>query len=115
MDTVYATAAFLGFAFFMLPTQMHENYMFAVLPLLCVASSTNRYLAFTYAILSLTFFSNMALHDPAILDWLGSHIAEKGVFIARWANSGLNFALLVFWIAVFPRHRQMLPSGDTLS
>lgn len=115
MDTVYATAAFLGFAFFMLPTQMHENYMFAVLPLLCVASSTNRYLAFTYAILSLTFFSNMVLHDPAILDWLGSHVAEKGLFIARWANSGLNFAILAFWITRFLWRSKMSPSEDTLS
>lgn len=110
MDTVYETAAFLGFAFFMLPTQMHENYMFAVLPLLCVASSTDRYLTLIYTMLSLTFFSNMVLHDPAILDWLRSRVSEEGLFIARWANSGLNFAILAFWIAPFLWRSKMSPS-----
>ncbi len=109
VDTIYATAAFLGFAFFMLPTQMHENYMFAVLPLLCVVSSTDRSLTLIYAMLSLTFFSNMVLHDPAILDLLGSRVAEEGLFIARWANSGLNFVLLAFWIALFPWRCQPPP------
>lgn len=110
VDTVYATAAFLGFAFFMLPTQMHENYMFAILPLLSIVSPTDRYLTFMYAILSFTFFSNMVLHDPAILDSLGPRVAEEGLFILRWANSGLNFVLLAFWIALFPWRDQMSPS-----
>jgi Gpi18-like mannosyltransferase len=114
-DTVYMTAAFLGFIFFMLPTQMHENYMFAVLPLLCVASSTDRKLTLIYAILSLTFFSNMVLHDPAILDWLRSRVAEQGLFIARWANAGLNFALLAFWSTIFLWPRQRLSSDKALS
>lgn len=110
VDTIYATAAFLGFAFFMLPTQMHENYMFTVLPLLCVVSSSDHSLTLIYTILSLTFFSNMVLHDPAILASLGPRVAEERLFLARWANSGLNFALLACWVALFPRHGQMSPS-----
>ena len=60
---VFDAAAYTAFAFFMGMTQIHENHMYAVFPLLAVAAALNWRLWPLYAVLALTWCANMLLHD----------------------------------------------------
>lgn len=63
-----AFAAFsMTFAYFMLPTQMHERYLFPMFAFFSVFHHKNKYWFMMYAILTLTFFLNLQIlqfNDP---------------------------------------------------
>ena len=63
-DRIYFAAALIGMSFFMVNTEMHENYMMAVLPLTAFALPGDRKMWFFFIILSLTFIFNLIIFDP---------------------------------------------------
>ncbi len=72
-DTVLicVTGAYLTFAFFMLTTEVHENWSFALFaPLAAAAALRPRYRPL-YIALALTTLANLALQDPPLRDLLG--------------------------------------------
>jgi len=56
---IYMIASFIAFAFFMLPTQIHERYFFPLFALLVMIVWRNRQLLAIYLILALVFFANI--------------------------------------------------------
>ncbi len=63
-DRLFLAAALAGMTFFTFATELHENHMMAVLPLLLFAVSVDRRLWTLLAALSVTFLGNMVLADP---------------------------------------------------
>ena len=61
-------AAFTGFAFFMLPTEIHENYLFPTIPLLVLLAVHERRGWWLLGILSLSWFVNLISIDPTLMD-----------------------------------------------
>lgn len=93
----WMAAAYVGFAFFALPTEIHENYGFFVLALLTVAMATQRLAVGLLLILSLTSVVNYALHDPQVFRWLS--LSAPDVQLAGWRllNSAINVLVLAGW------------------
>jgi len=58
-NTIALAAFAMSFAYFILPTQIHERYMFPALALLSVIYHSSRYLRIMYVILTITFFINL--------------------------------------------------------
>jgi Gpi18-like mannosyltransferase len=97
--SLWPAAAYVALAFFFLPTEAHENYGFAALPLLAVAVGTEIRLAVPYAVLTLTMVANYALHDPSLLAWLALPAPDAQLLGLRWANAALNGVLFAAWTA----------------
>lgn len=88
---IWPAAAFVALSFFMLPTAIHENYSFAALPLLTIASAYERKLLPLAVVFSLTTAVNVALHDPVVLStpWAVSFdLALLGI-----GNAAINVAI----------------------
>lgn len=68
---ICGAGAFLTFAFFILTTEVHENWSFALFAPLAVAATLHPPHRRLYAALSLTCLANLALHDPPLRDLLG--------------------------------------------
>ena len=49
-------AGFAGLSFFVLPTEIHENYLFPTIPLLVLCAVHERRSGRAYALLSATWF-----------------------------------------------------------
>jgi hypothetical protein len=96
---VWPLAAYVGFAFYMLPTEIHENYGFAVLALLAVAIAKDRHFVWAYLVLTLTMLANHALHDPAFYALLGLPSPEVQLGTARWINATVNVLVFAGWTA----------------
>ncbi len=58
---IYQIAAFLAFSFFMLPTEMHERYLFPIFVFLILIVWQNKKYWWLFLGLSLTFFFNLIL------------------------------------------------------
>lgn len=120
---VQALGMTVAFGFFMLSTHMHENHMFAViplaLPLLCVTGPARRGMLLLFAALTLGVTSNLVLHDlevsshfPFTLGGASSVMNEhlkRPFFVAElWAtrlSTLLNlssFAVLLIWMVRRP-------------
>lgn len=95
-------AAIAALGFFMFATELHENHMMAVLPLLAFALPADRRIARLFGVLSLTFLLNMALFDPAVTEplsaWLGRPVPSKELSLLA---AGLNLAALGALLALF--------------
>jgi dolichyl-phosphate-mannose-protein mannosyltransferase len=65
------TASFVFFAFFMLPTQVAERYLFPFIPLLATMLTESATIVRVYAVASATFMLNLYLVFPlpAVLPW----------------------------------------------
>lgn len=91
-------ASLAGFAFFMLPTEIHENYGFTALALLAVALPMNpRVIGLLFAALTVTMVLNYGLHDPGVYGWLGLHDPDRDFAAARLVNSVVSMALFFAW------------------
>lgn len=98
------TGAFLGYAFFILTTEAHENWPFAAFaPLVAVAALRPRagYRAL-YAALSLTFLFNLALHDPPLRDLLGPGFDGIAGALGL-VNAAAQCALFGWWASLLAR------------
>jgi dolichyl-phosphate-mannose-protein mannosyltransferase len=88
-------AAYLAFAFFMLSTEMHENYIYPTLVLLAVSCWQSKFLGALLLVLTITALANMVLHDslfrPTDL--------STALLFARLTvlNSAINSILFVLW------------------
>lgn len=89
--------AFVSFAFFMLPTEIHENYGYALLPLLAVALARDARLILLYIAIGATMTLNYALHDPAVFERLGLSNPDEQLALARWVNSMANVVIFAVW------------------
>jgi hypothetical protein len=93
-----AAATYL--AFFMLPTQIHERYLYPVLPLLCLLFYAHPLLVLAYAILSVTFFFNLVRvvpWDPGAVDWLtGAGWTAERIAVLNLVALALLLLLLLF-------------------
>jgi len=67
----FRVAAFIGFAFFMLPTEIHENHIYPVVPFLAFAVARDRRLLRVLAAVSVAMFVNMLGFDPGLSARLG--------------------------------------------
>jgi hypothetical protein len=61
---LYVAAASTALGFFALATHMHENHLFAALPLLALAGIGAKRVRFVFVAVSVTLLVNMSLHDP---------------------------------------------------
>lgn len=72
---LFLGASVVAMGFFTFATELHENHMAAVVPLLAFAAGRDRRLWALFIVLSLTLLGNMALFDPAVTNplaaWLG--------------------------------------------
>jgi hypothetical protein len=97
--SLWPIAAYISFAFFFLPTEMHENYGFPVLALLVMAITTEGYAAWLYAALTITMVVNYATHDPDVFARLGLPAPDAQLSNIRWANAVANTLIFVAWTA----------------
>ncbi|MHB0877199.1 MAG: hypothetical protein ACYC5O_14270 [Anaerolineae bacterium] len=100
-------AAFVGLCFFMLPTEIHENYLFPTLPLLALAAVHDRRALYAGGILSLTWFLNMVSYDQTIVPRLTTALPGLAplLFPLQVALALANVAVLVamtYWIVRAP-------------
>jgi hypothetical protein len=93
----FALGAFLAFAFFMLPTEIHENYGYALLPLLAIAMTRDKPLMAFFVVISTTMTLNYALHDPNLYARFGLSDPDAQWATARWFNSIANIVILALW------------------
>jgi hypothetical protein len=105
--TLYLSAAFLFLSFFMCATQIHENHLIPMFPLLLLACIGDRKLWQLYVLFAVTATLNMALHYPDILRvlvpqnpdvWGGPEMA-----LPRWLNSLAQVSLFVYFAVVYVR------------
>ena len=96
---LFVRAAFIGFAFFMLPTEIHENYLIVILPFLLIAAAFFPAFKFFYVFLSLTTFLNIALRSPWITSILLKLLPGRRGFLLVTAMtiSLLNLTLFLSW------------------
>ncbi|MGH7799254.1 MAG: hypothetical protein ACREOW_01320 [Thermodesulfobacteriota bacterium] len=113
-NSLYCLCASVAFGFFMLSTHMHENHFFTLFPLLSMIYVYDRRLMWVYIILTLTFLTNMALHDPFITSLslfntgkiikvnyqLGDKISLLRLLITLF-NSQINILVFCYWIYYF--------------
>ncbi len=110
----FAFGASVAFAFFMLPTEIHENYGYALLPLLAVAMTRDRnWLAF-YIVVTVTMVINYALSDPPLFARFGIDDPVTELAALRFLNSAANVVLFVAWSSyLFARRRAVFqPSTE---
>jgi Gpi18-like mannosyltransferase len=91
--------AFVGMAFFMLPTEIHENYLFPVFGLLALAAVHTRRAWLLTGILSATWFVNMISFDQTLMGPLGQAVP---IFMAirlplQLTLASINVAVLLIW------------------
>ncbi|GIL15352.1 MAG: hypothetical protein BroJett039_05250 [Chloroflexota bacterium] len=97
LEEFFELGAFVAFAFFMLPTEIHENYGYALLPLLATAMTrVNRLLAF-YIALSATMTWNYALHDPTLFERFQLREPAAQWALPRRVNAIFNLIIFGAW------------------
>ena len=93
-----AEAAALGaLGWFVFTTQAHENHLFFALPLLALAWPERRDLLLVFALLSLTIFFNMALHDQLLLREFGRHPQDSLIKVLQQLNAAINVVCFLVW------------------
>jgi dolichyl-phosphate-mannose-protein mannosyltransferase len=99
--SVTSTAAYIAFAFFMLSTEMHENYLFPAVSLLAFTFWQSKHLKTILIILTLTAFANMALHDVLLNPsyWLPQITVDRLTIL----NSGINVLVFIVWTCIIIR------------
>ncbi len=93
-------AATLAFAFFCLPTQIHERYSFFALPMLLLCAATDLRALVPFFLIALTATINIIGALPAFIPPLAAWIVQSGTptFVA-WLNMATLLGLLVFmWL-----------------
>ena len=89
--TVFLAASFIIMSFFSLNTELHENHMMAVVPLLAFSLPGDRRRWIPFALLSTTLLVNLALFDFSVLKGLHDlGIGPLPVVDLSIANAALN-------------------------
>lgn len=96
-SAVCDTGAFLCYAFFIVTTEVHENWSFGLFaPLVATAALRGGAYRSLYAALSLTFLANLALHDPPLRDLLGPGFDGTARTLGL-LNAAAQCALFLWW------------------
>lgn len=112
VDEFFELGAYAAFAFFMLPTEIHENYGFALLPLLAVALTRDRKLIFFYVAITVTMVANYALSDPPTYERLGLSNPDLELRLPRMVNAIANAVVLAVWtVYLFTRKGRAVARG----
>jgi len=93
---VLATAAYIAFAFFMLSTEMHENYIVPTITLLMATWPWSRRASKLAVVLTFTALVNMVLHDPPLQGSLEGQ-AYLTLINLTVLNSGINVLVFIAW------------------
>ena len=100
------SCAFALFAFFMLPTEMHERYILPVYAFLLLATAYDGRLRISYIILSMTGFLNLAATlswvYPKNVPFIGKMLASHYVGIPI---SLVNLGILLFFVSMISKNR----------
>lgn len=103
---LWAAVAYIAFAFFMLPTAIHANYMYATIALLAMGFLVHKSLPVIYLLLSATWLLNLWLQYPGI-DWIGLQKAGLAtntiVNAASMLDAALNTLILGYWTILLMR------------
>lgn len=100
---ICGTGALLTFAFAMLTTEVHENWVYPIFaPLAAVAVFDRRYRPL-YAALAVTFLANLVLHDRPLYHFLEDRGLGGLLGAARLLNAGARTALLGWWVWLWSR------------
>jgi hypothetical protein len=91
------TAALGVLGWFLFTTQAHENHLFLALPLLALAWPAKRLLLVPFALVSITLFWNIALHDHLLFDLLQMDPESRPIQLARLANASINLLVWLTW------------------
>ena len=97
--SVLFTAFVLLFGFFMLPTRIHERYLFPVFSVLAMMLPFVREARPLYGILTFTYFANLAYILPFLN--AGSHIPDWDPFV--YVITAINLAAFVYTLIVMIR------------
>lgn len=112
-DSLWLTAAFLAFAFFMLPTEMHERYLFPFFALIVPVLPIFRRARWLFGALTVTFTWNLFIalliitHDRGVDGKLVLDHFWGGSLIVALINVALLVAT-VMWYTQIARRRQLL-------
>jgi len=111
---MWAISAYAAFILFMVPTKVHENYIYTVFPLLAMTFFASRSTVVICAVLSCTWLvNNLMLHETAIIDLLDPHrigiepytLWDLGMMLAALVNT----ATLGYWTAMLCRKKGPQP------
>lgn len=117
---LFASSAYLTFAFIMLTTGVHENWAYTLFAPLLVAVALDARYRPLYAALTVTFLLNLFLEDPPmhrfVADWMTVRYAIRAL---RLVNAAAQCGLLLRWgwLLFRPlraRHREAAPSLTTV-
>jgi hypothetical protein len=110
VELALTSAAYMAYAYFMAITQVHENHMFAVLPLLAGAALLDRWLILPFLVASVSVFGNLALHDFLTADPLAAWFIARSPplpwsdpLALQTANAALNVAGFILFTVLFLR------------
>lgn len=106
---ILVSSALLYLAFFLLPTEVHERYLFYPLALLCVAQAWNSRLTPVCILLSVTFFANLVMVAP-FSDWaqrILQFVTLDGIILAAVNVIVLPLAIALSWRA--PKREEEIP------
>jgi hypothetical protein len=95
----FFSAAYVGFAFFMLSTEMHENYLYPVVALLMIVWRASPFHAGLALTITVTSLANMALHD--IVNNPAAVLPADTLNTLRLINSAINAAAFTVWTLAF--------------
>jgi len=94
-ERLFSIAAYIGMGFFMLTTEMHENYIYPTVMFLALASWESSFRRRLAVLVSICALANMVLHDPVLR--LGVWLGHERMVDLRMLNSGLMVAIFAQW------------------
>ena len=92
---LFSTAAYVGMAFFMLATEMHENYLYPTVMFLALGSWESLRQRRLAGLVTLCALANMVLHDPLLR--LGHWLGHQRMMELRLLNAGLLVVIFAHW------------------
>jgi Gpi18-like mannosyltransferase len=90
-EALFLAAAYQSLAFFMVNTQIHENHLLPMFASLVIVATLDQKVWWLYSGFAFTALANMALHDPALITWLG----YPDLAIPRLLNAAAQVALFI--------------------
>lgn len=105
-------AAYIAFAFYMLPISTHERYLYPFFGLLLPVVMVERRWLWLYIPASATFFLNLFIVGPPVLSWAGRW-SESPFSLAVAAVNVVLFVAFTAWLAnatvpLYPRGKALL-------
>ncbi|MFA6588428.1 MAG: hypothetical protein WCT08_05160 [Patescibacteria group bacterium] len=105
---LWLSAAFLAFAFFMLPTEMHERYLFPIFALLLPILPLLKKAKWLFGLLTITFTWNLIVVFIVLKEASSQRLADfwGGSFFIALANV-LIFILTIIWYSQMAKKKEV--------